>query len=284
MTQIEWYLVSSGGRFIATSLVHSNLLIAFAATGVAVTTIAVAELPFEALPVLFVLGATWFAYTVNRFTDRKEDQRNLPERTAFIDRYGYSLFAITAIVYVCLLGIVAWWEPRMLPVAILPALAIGLYATGMMARFFLIKNGFVGAVWAAIPLGLASYYHVLRTPEILLIASFIFVLISVAAALFDIKDIAGDRAVGCRTLPILVGPRRTRQLALGVIIMLVPVIGMATIMVSFRFVVFGLYVVYFLLAIPFASPDRGPLYYGLVIDGEHVLVGAVAMLLWIGPR
>ncbi len=40
--------------------------------------------------------------------------------------------------------------------------------------------------------------------------------------------------------------------------------------------------VYVCAYIPFATTDRGPLYYGFVVDGEHVFLAAVvAALEWL---
>lgn len=262
-------------------LVHSNLVIAAAATGVGVTTIGVASLPFEALPLLFVFVASWFAYTANRFTDRSTDRRNLPDRARFIDRYGRGILLFASLGYLGMVALVARLEPWMLPVAVVPPIAIAAYATGLASRHFAIKNGLVGLAWAAIPLGLGRYYGVLTDPAVLVHAATVFVFLAIAAAVFDIKDIEGDRVAGSRTLPVLVGPDRTRRFAMfGVAIMAVP-ISLASVTVSLRLAVLGVYLAYLLVAIPFADPDRGPLYYGLVIDGEHVLVGGIAWMLWV---
>ena len=277
----QWALANALVRF-TTGLVHANLVIATAATGVAITTITVASLPFEGLPLAFVFVATWFAYTANRFTDRAEDRRNLPGRTRFIDRYGRLLLSAGALAYLLLLVVVARLEPWMLPIAVVPIVAIGIYATGAAGRYFFVKNGFVGATWAAIPLGLGIYYGRHSDPAVLVAALFMFVLLSTAAAIFDIKDRAGDRSTGTRTAPVLYGPRRTRQAAIAMLVLLIPSVGLAVLFVRTEFVLFGIYIAYLLIAIPFATADRGPLYYGLIIDSEHIVVGALAALLRIG--
>lgn len=261
------------------ALVHSNLIIAGAATAVAVTTIILAELPVDWLPLVFVFIATWFAYTLNRFTDRVEDVRNLPGRVAFIDRYGRWMLGLGVTGYLGLLVVVAAWEPWMLPIGILPGVAIGLYATDAATRYFPLKNGFVGLVWAMIPLGMGSYYGRPGDPAILVIAVVIMIAITTAAAIFDIKDIVGDRAAGSQTLPVLVGWKRTRYFAVLGIATSVPIVVWASLAVTSRLVVLGVYVGYLAPMFLLARPDRGPLYYGLCVDGEHLLVAMVAVIL-----
>lgn len=260
-------------------LVHANLVIGTAAAGVALTTVAVANLPREPLPVLFVFVAAWFAYTANRFTDRLEDAQNLPERTAFIEQMGRPLLVATGAGYVALLVIVSMTHPRMLPVAVLPVLGIVVYASGQAKRYFLVKNGLVGGMWAGVPIGMGLFYHGTITAAVGLLALVVFGQITLAAALFDIKDIPGDRAIGSRTLPVLVGADGTRlAVVAGAVLLSIP-IGWAAVTIAPAFTLLFVYPVHLIGAALLARPDRGPLFYGLAIDGEHVLVGGLALLL-----
>ena len=267
-------------RFVAW-LVHANLIVATAALGVGLTSAAVVRLPVEPLPLGFVFLATWFGYTANRFTDRVEDQTNLPDRARFIDRYGRPLLGIAAVGYLGALVLVVRWEPWMVPLALIPVVVVGIYATPAATRYFAVKNGLVGLVWAAIPIGLGVYYGALSTPTLWIVGLAIFLLISAAAGVFDIKDIEGDRAVGSLTVPVLVGPNRTKQLAVLGVVLVLPLSLWGASVYDDRLLILLVYVGYLTLVIPFASVDRGPIYFGMVIDGEHILVAAVASLVWL---
>lgn len=262
------------------ALVHSNLLVAMAATGVAVTTLGVLSLPVDPIPLAFVFVATLFGYTVNRFTDRAADAQNVPDRAAFVEAYGEPLLGIAGLGYLGGIAVTAAWWPSILPVALVPGIATALYATDAK-RVFLVKNGLVGLTWACIPLGLGLYYGRPADPGILSMAAVIGALIGIAAVVFDIKDIAGDRAVGTRTLPVVVGPRSTRRLAAAATVCVIPLILIPAAIVSWRFLALLAYPAYLLAYLPFASTGRGALFYGLVVDGEHVAVGVLVALLWL---
>lgn len=266
-----------GSAIIA--LIHANVVIAVAGAGVTITASWVVGHPFAPLPVAVGFAAVMLAYTINRFTDRVADHHNVPGRAAFVSRHGRLLVSVAAVAYGGVVVITAFRSPRLLPVLLLPpVLAIG-YAVPWVRRFPFVKNAVVGACWAAIPLGVGVYYGHIGT-DIILVAALIGVLLTIAAMIFDIKDVDGDRHVGTRTIPTRIGPARTRLVALVSLLGLLPAVVVAVLVVSPRFAVFGVYVAYLLLAVPFAGSERGPLYYGGVIDGEHIVVAA-AVVAWV---
>ena len=69
-------------------LVHSNLYISASATGVALTTVLLADLRVDTLPLFIVFSVTFFIYSLNRVTDLAEDEQNVPSRARFTKRYG----------------------------------------------------------------------------------------------------------------------------------------------------------------------------------------------------
>jgi 4-hydroxybenzoate polyprenyltransferase len=260
-------------------LVHSNLLTSSAAASVAVTTTLLLRLSFDPVPLFIVFAAALFGYSFNRLTDREEDERNLPARAAFVDRYGKPLFAVGAVAYVAAIGLAAVWSLRGWPLLGLPAAAAALYSLGRAKRVLLVKNLIVGITWGGIPLGIGVYYGTGITPERLCLIGLVVVTLTVAAAIFDIKDIDGDRAAGIRTLPVVFGPRTTRWAAAGVTLALVPATVLAGIVFGERFFALLGFIAYVLAYIPFATPDRGPLFYGFVVDGEHVFLAVLVVLI-----
>ncbi len=268
-------------RSVATFLVHSNLFISMAATGVALSTMLLSELRPDPLALFIVFVATFFVYSLNRLTDIEEDLRNVPGRAAFTDRYGVPLFVAGVTLY---LGtIVAAFRLGIAgaPFLLLPVVVAGLYSLARVKRILLVKNLIVGLSWGIIPLGVGVYYGVVRSPEILVSFGFFTVMLTVAAAVFDIKDIEGDNAAGIRTVPTAFGPRVTRigALAVTVSMVVVTVALVATGTVPRRFLVFLGFLAYIAGYIPFASEDRGPLFYGFVIDGEHVFLTALVIVM-----
>lgn len=261
------------------ALVHGNVVIAAAGGGVAVTSVAVLGLPGDPVPVAFVVVATFLAYGLNRHWDRLEDATNLPGRRAFLHRHGRGLLAVGAIGYLAALGVAGLRRPWLVPLGLVPPVAVWLYSVWGLKRRLLLKNLVVGVVWGAIPVGMALYHGVARWPAVVVLALLVAALLTLAAAVFDIKDVAGDRAEGIRTIPLVYGIRRTKiaaAVALGFV-----AVGtiIATVHLEWRFAILLAYLPYVGGYLHGANPDRGPLFYGLVIDGEHVAVGILATLL-----
>lgn len=256
-------------------LVHSNLFVSVSATSVAVTTVLLTDLPVEPLPLFIVFAATLFVYSFNRITDLAEDEENVPSRARFTRRYGRELFVVGVVLYLVAVAVAVVSGVRGAPFLALP-IVVGVVYSVYAKRFLLVKNLVVGAAWGAIPLGVGIYYGSL-SPEVLFLAVFFGVEITVAAALFDIKDIEGDRREGIRTVPNVHGPRTTRIGALVAVAALVPVVVAAGWLFGPRFFVLLGFLGYVAGYVPFAGPDRGPLFYGFVIDGEHVLLAALVV-------
>jgi 4-hydroxybenzoate polyprenyltransferase len=261
-------------RSIAAFLVHSNLFISASATGVALSTMLLAGRPPEFLPLFIVFAATFFVYSLNRLTDIEEDVKNVPGRALFTDRYGRSFFLAGVALYVAaVVGAFVLGIPGA-PFLFLPAGVAALYSLFRVKRFLLVKNLIVGVSWGIIPLGVGFYYGAVFVPTILVPFGFFTVMLTVAAAVFDIKDIEGDKAEGIRTVPIVFGPRRTRIGALAVTALVgVALVGVVAVgIVPRRFLVFFGFLAYVAAYIPFATEGRGPLFYGFVIDGEHLFL------------
>ncbi|WP_336000953.1 UbiA family prenyltransferase [Halorientalis halophila] len=268
-------------------LVHSNLFVAVGATSVAVTASVLCGYPLDPVPLAIVFAATLFVYSSNRLTDLAEDERNVPERAAFTRRYGRPLAAVALS---CYLAVIGFAVARDLPKAqflLLPAVVVGLYSLGRLKRLLLVKNLLVGVSWGIVPLGVGVYFGDLR-PSLLAVAGYVTVMLTTAAAVFDVKDLRGDRAEGIRTLPVCFGPGTTRTVAQVVNLTAgVAVIGLVASGVLARsFLVLLAFNAYVGAYVPLATPDRGPLFYGFVIDGEHAVLAALVLALdalgWLG--
>ena len=263
------------------SLVHSNLFISLAATSVAVSTTILADLALDPVPLFIVFAVTLFVYSFNRLADLAEDEQNVPDRASFVRRYGRFLLAVGGVLYLAAAAVAIVRGIPGAPAMALPLVVAVIYSVFGAKRVLLVKNLLVGLSWGAIPLGVGVYYGQLQTFDILFMFGFVTVMLTIAAVVFDIKDIEGDSAEGIQTVPIVVGPRRTRQLAAGA----TAVVGLAvaalvlagvlpprySTLVAFTGYVFGYSLV--------ATRDRTPLFYGFVVDGEHIFLAAL-LLAW----
>lgn len=261
-------------------LVHSNLLISTAATSVAVTTIVLVGRSPDPVPLFIVFSATLFVYSVNRATDVEEDELNVPKRAAFTKSYGKVCLAAGVVLYLLAVGVAV---VRGLPKAgflVLPVAAAVLYSLARLKRVLLVKNLLVGIAWGTIPLGVGVYYDILPTVEILCLTTFFTIMLTVAAAVFDIKDIEGDRVAGVRTVPIAFGIRTTRVAAAAttVAVAVGVLAAVACGILPGEFLVLLGFLGYVLAYVPFATPERGPLFYGFIIDGEHIFLVILVLL------
>jgi 4-hydroxybenzoate polyprenyltransferase len=244
-----------------------------------VSTIVLADLSFEPVPLFIVFAVTLFVYSFNRLTDLAEDEQNVPGRASFIEQYGTILFAIGGVLYLIATGLAIVGGIPGSPAMIVPLVVAVLYSVVGVKRLLLVKNLLVGLSWGMIPLGVGVYYETVRTADILFIFVFITAALTIAAVVFDIKDIEGDQLEGIRTVPIVVGVERTRQMAAGASLLLgLSAVGAVVVdLVHWQYLLLAPFTIYMAGYSLTARVDRTPLFYGFVIDSEHIYL-AVALL------
>lgn len=261
-------------------LVHSNLFISLAATSVALSTVLLAELALDYIPLFIVFAVTMFVYSFNRITDYAEDKQNTPGRATFIRRYGKQLLGVGIVLYALATALAVLQGIPAAPAMGVPLAVAVLYSVIGLKKLLLVKNLLVGLSWGLIPLGVGVYYGVLWTTDILFMAGFVTVMLTIAAAVFDIKDIEGDSAAGISTLPVRYSSRLTRRFAAGATV----VVALAVVLlveggilgpIYLLLLLFTAYVFGYSLV---ATPDCGPLFYGFVIDGEHILLAVILLV------
>lgn len=264
-----------------TAVVHANVVVSLAAMGVAMTSFFVLDIRPNAFLLGFAFAAAFCGYTLNRLWDVAEDRHNLPDRRAFIASNRRRLLVIAVAIYgIGGLGLVVV-DHRLVVALAVPPLAAWLYSPGRLKRVLFVKNAFVGGLWASIPVGIGLLDGRPFDPAVIALGFVIAVAVTIAAVVFDIKDVTGDAASGISTVPIRIGSKRTRLLALVGLIPLTTLLVIASITLSSRFLLLFVYVAYLGAYIPFATQDRGVLFYGFIIDGEHVVIGLCASALWL---
>lgn len=261
------------------ALVHSNLVVALAATSWVVTTSLLIDRPLDPIPIFIVFAATLFVYSLDRVTDVEADARNVPGRAVFVRRYGRLWLALGISLYLAALALALALSLPRGEFLVLPLIVALLYSTAGLKRLLLVKNLLVGVSWGVIPLGVGVYFGVLRSIEVLFLFGYVAAMVTIAAIVFDVKDIEGDLTDGIRTVPNRFGPRATRRwsavAAAAVAVVVVGAVLAAGLPSTFLvLLVLNAYVLGYSLA---ASPGYGPLFYGLVVDGEHVFLAAIVL-------
>lgn len=169
-------------------------------------------LPFEYY--LMITLTTAGGYITNMYTDRAEDAINYTARYRF---FGVHLGATRAAVVICyflalLLSLRAGWA-FVLYGGVVHVLG-GLYGWPLrlggrrlrIKEVPVVKNLYAGVFWSA-ALILTPYFYVSQRPGLLAV---LLIAISLGANYFvelmwDVRDMAGDRASGVRTIPLLLG-------------------------------------------------------------------------------
>lgn len=148
-------------------------------------------------------------YIINDYYDVKIDAVNKPERMV-IDRKIHRMYAIYGHIVLNTMGIgfgfFAHWKIAV--IAFLSAFLLWLYSNQLK------RMAFIGNFSIAFLTFIAIYQVAIvfgKNPLIIEYAIFAF-LISIAREIIkDMEDYIGDEKFGCRTLPIVIGQKKTKQ-------------------------------------------------------------------------
>jgi 4-hydroxybenzoate polyprenyltransferase len=245
----------------------------------------------ECLPVcfaiMFLLGFS--VYNLNRKTDEKEDAINHQERYKFTKKYENHLYiaAIIGCGLALLLG--ALYGLATFLIVLFPLVLGILYSipclppsTGCrrLKEIPVVKNIIVGLAWGIpltfIPLFVLNVPATLATAiSLIFISSFIFI----GSVLPDVRDMEGDKIVGIRTIPVVLGAERTMILIRGINL----IVGTSAIVISALYlsllIAFLLTVstVYTHLSINFfIKGGKKDLICDILTDGQFIFIGILA--------
>ncbi|MFB3763813.1 MAG: UbiA family prenyltransferase [Methanotrichaceae archaeon] len=227
---------------------------------------------------LMVFGA----YNLNKLADMKEDAINMPERLSLLGGHKKLVMAYSAIAY-AISALLAFLDtPLALPVIFFPLIASLAYSYQIIPgvpRFKdipLMKNIFNAFSWAVVCVILPAIYLASNMEKTFaMVFYFILLKIYINAVLFDVRDIEGDKETGAKTLPVLIGARKTIIILLALNCMLLPwllladssIRLLATILILYGFA----YILYF-------SKRRNPFAMDFLVDGEWMFI-SIALLL-----
>lgn len=196
------------------------------AVAAAKATFAMAVLSVSHVVVPVVAALMAFAvYTANDLTDGDEDAVNQPAKARFVARWraeiavASTLAGVTAIALATLHG-----GPLAGAVVLAPAVCGVVYSVPLLpferprrVKDVLVANtALVAAAWAvplaALPAILGDGVPLGPT---IAVGGYLFVRTFVSVEVFNARDVAGDRASGVATLPVVVGLARTRHVLLA---------------------------------------------------------------------
>lgn len=169
---------------------------------------------------------TFTVYNLNKLTDIKEDSINLPERAGFVNRNKKIITYATIASYVAALSLAYLQNPFAILIILFP-LSMGAVYSIKILSFRLkdilgVKNAIVALAWA----GTCSFLPLtvsFRVPiQILLVFYFLFIRCVINTTTFDVRDMEGDRITGVRTIPVVFGRQKAKNLLLALNTTLIP--------------------------------------------------------------
>lgn len=219
---------------------------------------------------------TFSVYSLNKLTDIKEDSINRPDRIAFL-RGREKHILIISIIALFLSALLAFSIEvhALLPLTI-PFIANCIYSSQIypglprLKDIPFVKNIVVGISWAlvctlmpAITLDVFPLLTVVSVAYLMLIKDFI------NSTLCDLKDVRGDMESGVRTIPVILGPRKTRRMLLALNGTLLPllflvkakILMMMTLMISIEYL--------FIITL---SESSHPTILEFFVDGEWLII------------
>ena len=155
-------------------------------------------------------------YIINDYYDVKIDYINKPERVVIgkqITRRYAILFHVVLSSAGILLGLILSW--RIGAVNVFSVFLLWLYSNSLK------RLPFVGNLTVAMLTGLSIYvvdlYYGTHSSMVIIYAVFAFFMTLVREIIKDMEDLKGDNTFGCRTLPIVLGMRRTKVIIYAIL-------------------------------------------------------------------
>jgi len=222
------------------------------------------------------------AYNLNKLADINEDAINMPERHSLLGGHKKLVMFYSAAAY-AISALLAFLDtPLALPVIFFPLVASLAYSYRIIPgvpRFKdipLMKNIFNAFSWTVVCVMLPAIY-LASSAEKSLAMVFYFVLLKlyINAVLFDIRDIEGDRETGAKTLPVLIGARKTIMILLALNCMLLPWLLLVESSIRILAAVLILYGYAYIL---YFRKRRNPFAMDFFVDGEWMFI-SIALLL-----
>jgi 4-hydroxybenzoate polyprenyltransferase len=169
------------------------------------------RLKFIALVIATLLaGAS--GYIINDYIDVKIDITNKPDKVIVgnvIPRRWAMLFHLAFNVIAFLLGLLIDWKVAL--AVVFCAIALWFYSV-VFKRQFLLGNLLIAALSAFVLLILRLYDHSVSGYLVWVYALFAFYISLLREIIKDAEDLRGDSRFDCKTLPIILGIRKTKSI------------------------------------------------------------------------
>lgn len=235
------------------------------------------------LTCMIVFLIAFSVYSLDKIADLDKDIINMPSRSSFISGRKKLVILSSLGAYALALLLAIFSTPAAVPIILVPLIANAFYGTRLLSGvprlkdIPVMKNVVVASTWALI----TALIPALTTgpPGALAIAMvfyFMFVKTFIDTVLYDMRDVKGDRLNGVRTIPVMLGERKTTALLLianSTLLSLLPFTCKDVRLFTTVLVVYGFgYIIYFMGKID-------PLVLDFLVEGEWMLATFLLILI-----
>jgi 4-hydroxybenzoate polyprenyltransferase len=174
-------------------------------------------------PAPLVVGLVMFSvYTNDRIADAETDAISDPEKAAFVKRYEHLLEPLADAAYGLAVMIAIVGGPLALFLTFFPGVFWVFYASGWLDAFdgslsrlksvLVLNTSIVALAWAIVLTLLpVAFADKPLSPIVLFVFAYFFLRVFTFVELSNIPDVAGDRQIGVRTIPVVFGIDGTRH-------------------------------------------------------------------------
>ncbi len=170
--------------------------------------------------IIITFLVVYSVYGLNKITDIKEDQINNPDRSYLILRNKKLFKYSTGITYFLAVIIGCFYGWKVLLIIIFPLMAGIVYSIKIHPRIprlkdiFPVKSIIVALSWTVGNTFLPIVNGKNNFQIMVFVFYFFFTKSFINTVLFDLMDFKGDKKIGTRSIPVVVGPSRTILLLL----------------------------------------------------------------------
>jgi 4-hydroxybenzoate polyprenyltransferase len=185
-------------------------------------------------PSILICSAVFFMtlslYSLNKLTDIKEDAINMPERLNFLRGRRNLIIAYSVASYLLSILLTIIDNPSSVIVVFIPLIANTLYGSKLLPilprlkDIPVVKNLVVSFSLAAATTLLPAGHIMGEISTVALVFYFILVKVFVNTVLYDMRDMYGDKENGIRTMPVILGRRKTTLVLLAINATLLPLL------------------------------------------------------------
>jgi len=219
-------------------------------------------------------------YTLDKITDLDKDVVSMPSRAQFLQRKKGLAIILSSLAYLLSSIILFVGEPISSLLLLVPIAANVVYGKKLipgvprLKDIPVMKNAIVASSWALVTVIIPITYQskLQSSPSfmvIFVVLYFMFIKMFINTILYDIRDELGDRINNVRTIPVLIGSKKTGKLLLALnstLFLVLPWLRDLNRLLVLALVAYGYaYILYF-------SQPRDPLALDLCVDGEFMLV------------